>query len=539
MKKYRLILNKYEENINLVMNEIQENSKPVTEFRLSKKKFLFNLLKLIPKMRKIRKRADKILLEAKTPKLKVEAPTYEIIQKDLEDVCKVPHRRIGTKEAHEIEDYLAIKFKELGLDSVSKEPVDVINWSASNWKLRISTEGEEIEVPCFYMLNTGFTTGEGITAPLVYVGTGQKKDFKNIDVKGKILVADIQIPTLPLGKLISLAKLYYVSDPTNSIDKTTELILTFVLSNLPPQALGGKRREDSVYWRAFDRGAVGLILILRDYPSNINSHWGPYDGVMKPIPALFVGKYDGIKVRELVQYNNSQGTIILEGFQEPSVAHNIWGILPGNSEEMIMISSHHDSAFKGASEDGTGIAMVLSQLRAWSRIPKDNRPRSLLFCISAGHLYGGIGAESFARKYKDILLRNVLVDVNLEHMCAKEVVEDPETHNFKITDNLAMGAVFISRNKNLVAPVIKVCKEHKIERMMLIPDNFFATPPIGEAGHFAIQADLKVIHWIRSPYYLLTAEDTLDKIDLDKLHSTAQCISDLINSLMSMPKEHY
>jgi len=521
------------------MDKIQENIEPVTEFRLSKKKFLFNLIKLIPKMRKVRKRVEKILLKATTPELIIKPPAKDIIQKDLEDICRVPHRRIGTNEAHEIEDFLALKFRELGLESVKKEPIEVINWSAKNWKLLISTEKVQLEVPCFYMLNTGFTPAEGIKASMVYVGTGQEKNFKGVDVQGKIVVADIECPTLPLGKLINLAKLYYVSDPTNSIDSSTNLTLTFVLSNLPPQALGGKRREDSVYWRAFDRGAVGLILILRDYPSNINSHWGPYDGVMKPIPALFVGKYDGIKIRELVQKPNAQATIILEGKQEPGIAHNIWGILPGNSEEMIMISSHHDSAFKGASEDGTGVAMVLAQLRAWSKIPEYERPRSLLFCLSAGHLYGGIGAEAFARKYRNSMLKNVLVDVNLEHMCAKEVEEDPETHNFKINNNMAMGAVFLSQNENLVAPVVKVCKEHKIERMMLIPDNFFATPPIGEAGHFATQADLKVIHWIRSPYYLLTAEDTLDKINVDKLYSTAQCISDLVNSLMILPKKYY
>ncbi|TFG23316.1 MAG: M28 family peptidase [Promethearchaeota archaeon] len=303
--------------------------------------------------------------------------------------------------------------------------------------------------------------------------------------------------------------------------------------------MGGKRREDSVYWQAYDRGALGLILILRDYPSNANSHWGPYDGAMKPIPALFVGKYDGIKLRELVQKEDAKCNLILEGSQEPSIAHNIWGILPGNSEEMIMISTHHDSAFQGASEDGTGVAMVLAQLKAWSQIPKEMRPRSLLFCLTAGHLYGGIGAETFASKYKNSLLKKVLVDVNLEHMCAKEVDEDPDTHDFKLTDNLSIGAVFISRNEHLVGPVIKACREHDIERLMLIPDNFFATPPIGEAGHFAIQGDINVIHWIRSPYYLLTAEDTLDKIDMAKLHSTAQCVSDLLISLMKMPTENY
>lgn len=516
---------------------MQQSSEDVIEFRLSKGKFLLNLLKLIPKMKEMRKRAEQILLETEPSELKVKAPNSEQIREYLNEVCRGPHRRIGTEQAHEIEDYLVNKCNELGLESVKKEPVEVINWSATNWKLLISTETDKVEVPCFYVLNTEFTTNKGVTAPMVYVGTGEEKDFKKKEVSDKIVVADIEMPSLPIGTLLKLTKLFYVSDPTDIIDKTTEIILTFALTNFPPQSLGGKRREDSVYWRAFDRGALGLVLILRDYSSNINSHWGPYDGVMKPIPSVYVGKYDGMKVREIAQEGNAKGTIILEGSKEPSIAHNIWGILPGNSEEMIMISSHHDSAFKGASEDGSGLAMVLAQLKAWSQVPKSQRSRSLLFCITAGHLYGGIGAETFARKYKDTLLKNVLVDLNLEHMCAREVVEDPDTHGFKLTNNLALGATFISRNEYLVAPVIKACRDYNIENMIVIPDNFFATPPIGEAGHFAIQSDLKVIHWIRSPYYLLTADDTLDKIDNSKLHSTAQCVSDLILSLMQIPQE--
>ena len=523
----------------LHMNEIQTDDERVVEFRLSKKKFIFNLLKLIPTMRRIRKRAEKIIDETESPELRVDIQNSGQIQNDLETICKVPHRRIGTEYAHEIEDFLVNKCKELGLESVQKEPVDVIDWSAKNWKLTVATKNGEIEIPCFYMLNSGFTAEDGITAPMVYVETGQEKDFKDKDVRDKIVVADIECPSLPLGKLLKLTKLFYLSDPTNSIDAATELILTFVLANLPPQALGGKRREDSVYWRAYDRGALGLVLILRDYPSNINSHWGPYDGVMKPIPALFVGKYDGMKVREILSDGAAQGKLILEGSQGPSVAHNIWGILPGNSEETIMVSTHHDSAFKGASEDGTGVAMVLAQLRAWSKIPKEERPRTLLFCLTAGHLYGGIGAEAFAEKYKDTLLKNVLVDVNLEHLCAKEVEEDPSSHDYRLTNNLSIGALFITRNEHLLAPVMKVCKDHDIERMMLIPDNFFATPPIGEAGHFAMKADINVIHWIRSPYYLLNAEDTLDKIDVGKLHSTAQCVSDLIGRLMYIPREFF
>jgi hypothetical protein len=30
---------------------------------------------------------------------------------------------------------------------------------------------------------------------------------------------------------------------------------------------------------------------------------------------------------------------------------NVWGILPGKSDDTILVTSHHDSPFEGASED--------------------------------------------------------------------------------------------------------------------------------------------------------------------------------------------
>ena len=516
------------------MDQTEPSFESTEEFTFDRKKIIANLIDLIPKMKELREKAEGMLPSIQKPKLEVLAPDLNTIENDLKKICSVPHRRIGTEQAHEIENYLEKLCKELGLDNVKKETFEVINWVGTDWKLSIKTNNGSIEIPCFYVLNTEFTDKEGITAPLVYVKAGLKKDFKKIDVEGKIVVADIEFPTFPVGKIIKMAEPYYVADPTNIINEESEVILTFVESNFLPQALGGKPREDSVYWRAVRRGALGLILILRDAPTNINSHWGPYDGTMKPVPALYVGKYDGEKVRELSQAENSQGTIILNGYKETSTANNIWGILPGQSEEMIMVSTHTDSAFEGASEDGTGVSMVLAQLRAWSKIPKEDRPKSILFVLTAGHLYGGIGAEMFAKKYRENLLKKVIVDINLEHMCSKEVEEDPETHNYRFTNNLALGAIFLSHDETLVAHTIKALKEHSMENMILIPENFFNTPPIGEAGHFTTHSDLKIIHWIRNPYYLLTAEDTLDKIAMDKLHPTAQCVTDIINSLMHL-----
>ncbi len=516
-----------------------ETLEPTPEFNITIDNFLLHLQKILPYITKMKENALEKIKNIQDFPYSVSTPDSQEVNSLLQKICEPPHRRIGTPEAHLIEDFIAHKFHDAGLENITKEPLKITLWNASNWKLIVSTGEKQIEMPCFYVLNSGFTGSTGITAPLVYVGKGKPKKFEKIDVKGKIVVGDIEFPTFPYGMLTKAFDSYYVSDPNNEIDENSKTILTFARLNFPPQSIGAKPNKESIYWQAVDHGAVGIILILKDHPSNTNSHWGPYDGVMKPIPGLYVGKYDGMQLRKIARSDNATGTIILEGEQNPGTAHNIYGILPGKSDDMIMISTHHDSAFKGASEDGTGVAMVLAQLAAWSKIPRSERPRSILFLITAGHLYAGIGAETFARKQRNNLLKKVLVDVNLEHLCAKDVSEDPVTHDFSLKDELAIGVIFISRKISLVSTMIKMCQDHPLEKLILIPDNFFGTMPIGEAGHLVAQSGINVIHWIRSPYYLLTAKDTLDKIDVEKLGSTAKAITDLVGKLMLLPKDEF
>ena len=114
------------------MQETIEKDEVLTEFTLSKKKVVINLLKLIPKMRKTRKKAEEIIANIKEPKNRVTAPDMETIKSDLEKICSVPHRRIGTKEAHEIENFLEETLRDIGIENVQKEEFNLIDWSATN-----------------------------------------------------------------------------------------------------------------------------------------------------------------------------------------------------------------------------------------------------------------------------------------------------------------------------------------------------------------------------------------------------------------------
>jgi len=521
--------------VNLSNKDLEKAPPP--KFSFSQDEFLANLQKLVPLMNATRIEIDNFLALNQEVQEHISIPNMNDMKREFDKICSVPHRRVGTKEAHQIEDYIENMFNKFGLVKVTKEPMELTNWVANKWNLTLKVNKNILNIPSFYVLNTGFTPASGVTAPLIYLGNGSEKDYDGKDIKGKIVVIDIAMPLMPIGLLKKQGLSYYFSDPINAISADKTLRLVFNMTNFHDQPHGTPIKKDTLYWRAYEGGALGLILILRDFPANLNTQWGPYDGVMKPIPALYVSKDEGKTLHKLMQSGPVEATIILEGDKEPTIAHNIMGILPGTSDETLMISTHHDSPFKGASEDGTGLTILLSQLRTWSKVPIEKRKRTLLFVATAGHHYAGIGAVTFAKTHKLDVLKDVLVNLNLEHLCAKEVEEDPETHNFRFTGQLALGAIFVSRSQSLINYTVKALVDNKIENLVVIPDNYFGTLPIGEAGHFAYYCGFNVIHWIRLPYYLLTAEDTVDKIDFTKFPSTVQCITDLVNSLMKIKKE--
>jgi hypothetical protein len=495
--------------------------------------FLKNYVKMLAGYPGQKKSARKLAGELPEPGIKAPVPASKTIFNWIGKVCTPEHRRVGTEGGLWAEDYIADRFREFGLENVTKEPIDITVWSPRRWSLTVRDAGRDIEIPSHWVINTGFTGPEGITAPMVYVDKGWfSRKFNRKNVEGKIVVANVPFPVFPIGKLLNIFNGgYYLSDPGNTITKDTRLTLIFVRPNF----LGGGFEEMptsiDVYWKAHQMGAAGCIFILSNMPSNSNSHSGPYDGFMKPIPALWVGKYDGEELRELAK-KGAEATLVLEGEKSPGITHNVWGILPGRSERMIAIASHHDSPFKGATEDGCGIGMVLAQARAWSRVPEEDRAKSLLFIATTGHFYNSIGCETFARDHEHDLMKRTDLVIVLEHLAARQVREDGR--GFAFTGQPALTTVFTSPNKYVIAPVMKVLEEHQLPRTVSLPSNFLMPVPPTDAAGYQLVTGINVVSWITCPYYLLSAEDTLDKIDVDLLSPIADAVSDLVGTYMVM-----
>ncbi len=457
----------------------------------------------------------------------VTVPDSQTIFSWIKGICQWPHRRPGTDEGHAAEDWVRDRFQQVGLENVTMDPVPITVWEAKSWSL--TADGRTI--PSFFVVNTGFTGPEGVTAPLVYVEEGTAEDFEKADVKDKIVVAEVPFPYLPSGFLLKyLGAAYTVSDPAGSMTLGSGQYLNFVRSNFLGGTTLGTAPPNDVYWNSVKNGAAGICLILKDQPAGTNSHYGPYDGIMKPMPGLWIGKREGKKLREMA-IAGKKASLTLTGSKKPGVMHNVWGVLPGRSDEVILVTSHHDAPFKGAVEDGAGVAQVLAQAWAWSRVPREQRPKTMVFVADAGHFYDSKGGHYFARNHPDIMDRTRIL-ITLEHLAAKEVEESG--NRYQETGNMALTVMFASPNQEVLAAVMKSLDKKPAPATAAIPADFFGPAPTSDASGYVIEAGVPVISWIGCPYYLLDEHDTLDKVEVSQLKPVAETTAELVKTFMAM-----
>lgn len=466
-------------------------------------------------------------------------PTGDEIFSYVEQVCATEHRRIGSPEARIAEEYIIGEMSAiLGAANVGVEEVECDVYKAESWNLQVEEDGVMTEFPAFYTVNTGMVYGEKpnggyVTGSMVWAGEGTREEFDKLgNIQGKIVVAQCPFPSFPVGLIQMLYDDgYYTSDPTGSFNLLTTQDLTFVRSNFPAEYTE-ENNPNSVYWLASDRGAAGLVLVLKDHPFDINTHWGPYAGKMKAMPCMYVSHYKNDRIKALAQAGGD-ATLTITGSLEPGHGRNIYGILPGQSEETIIISTHHDSAFKGATEDGTGVGMVLAMAETWAQVPPDQREKTLLFITTTGHFYGGKGSRTFAHTHAEDLLKNAVLDINLEHLAARNYVDDGQG-NGVFDGEQALSIVFVNENYEAIATASRMMKRTEPERTLLIPSTLLGPVPPGEAGHYHMYTGVDFIHWIGQPYYLLTSDDTLDKVDVSQLRPLAKGISGMIGTYMKM-----
>jgi hypothetical protein len=288
---------------------------------------------------------------------------YELGRRD-----RYGYRMPGTKSDHEAAHYLADKLERFGLSQVTLEPVPIAVAFPDRWSLEIRSGGRTEAIPCSFVRYCRYTSAQGVSGELVYVGEGSQADFDRVDVKGKIVVVSMVVGgTMPIE-----GPTYFTYDPHDTIQ------LEAGKAKWPP------KNHDSSYQAAVARGAAGWIGIVDiiDDDTNQYLHWF----VRYELPAVTISSRDGRRLRELLQKTRADATMTITGTRGQGVSYNVYGFVPGQiSDEYIVVKTHHDG---WATNEASGSAVTLGVARHFGASGRKPR-RTLMFFFRASHF--GIG----------------------------------------------------------------------------------------------------------------------------------------------------
>jgi len=316
--------------------------------------------------------------------------------------------------------------------------------------------------------------------PLVFVGYGvtaperQWDDFKNVDVRGKLIVVLINDPDFEGGEGDFGGKaMTYYGRWTYKYEEAARRGAAGVLivHETAPASYGWNTVKNSNTNTMFD--------IVRQNPAG--SHTAFESWIQRPV-AEQIFAASGLnfdQAKAAARQRNFQpiplkATLSATGQAKVATitSHNVAGLLPGKKypDETLIYSAHWDhlgigkpdangdNIYNGAVDNATGIAMLIEQARAFARGPRPDR--SVLFLAVTAEEKGLLGSEYYATHPLYPLGKTVGV-LNTDAMG----VAGPEK-NFTISGNAKLDLL-----DRLIA-------EGKSQ------GRYFSPDPRPEAGHF-------------------------------------------------------
>jgi hypothetical protein len=448
-----------------------------------------------------------------TPPHQVDTTTEEMMSW-ISEIVALGIRRPGYPAALRAEDYIAEKFQRFGIEQVEKEPVPVNLWFPEKTSVSLGDEREPVE--CAGIPYTAWTPAEGIQAPLLYWGEGSADEIGHQEVDGKIVVLEARFGDLSGGALKGAAT--GIFDPDNTIPDGVLHTANWLIKNFP------------VYYEAWSRGAAGFIGLLVDAPIDGCSYYVPYDGFMKQLPGLWVGRDNANRVREAAQKGET-ARILSTGKGGPGNSHNVVGWVPGKGNETILLTSHHDAPFASAVEDGSGIALLLALAKTFGKREGDLN-RNLVFVAASGHFHGGIGNRKFVETHPGEELDSIIAALGMEHIAHE--VESDGRGGYRLTGLPEVRALFAEgKIAELLAEGVA---KWGLDRSLIVPPYLFGPePPCDSAPYFTVGIPSGCL--ISGPLYLFDEFDTLDKVRQQDLLPAASMFADLVMRIDKLPRE--
>jgi hypothetical protein len=432
-------------------------------------------------------------------------------------------------------DYLATNLQACDLE-VQRDHYTLPRWEARRCALDVHTaSGASLKLPVTsYYPYSGETPAEGVTGEIAYLGTFQS------------IYPDVTDHTRGSGSPKPAASPVFSQDLKNKIVfvecpvSPTNMQEWFRVRGGDPVDITVSSALQRTHWGTVGvltdfkkAGAIGVILGWTNISDeNAADQYAPFSRPHQGIPGIYIGRESTAKLKHLAD-PGAKATLVLEADITPdSPTDTLYSLLPGAStEEIIMVQTHTDGP--NASEENGGIA-ILALAKYFSKIPKAERKRTLMFVLTTGHFalpYVG-SIRAFIEKHPD-LIKKTVASVTIEHVGSREWADD-ESMRYRATGKNELA--FAQATHDSVVKVLQECLKDSGDDQTAIltpnPGHRWA----GEGGAVN-QAGVPEIGYIVIPNYLCAgpANGCIEKLSADRMQAEIEMFAKVIHKFDALP----
>ncbi|MEY4766778.1 MAG: hypothetical protein RI907_3451 [Pseudomonadota bacterium] len=445
----------------------------------------------------------------------------------IEDIVAFGPRRSGTEANARAAAWVKCQFEALGLQGVHFHTAPTWFWEASRHSLQVNGFQIDSFPVAFSAVEPGvpnhYATGpNGLQAEIVDVGDGRAVDLVGRSVKGKIALFNLRFE---VSTAAFLPLMEFLWDPTLSAFNPQLFVANPYQTNLV-----------SAVKRLMDAGAVGVVGVLADYHESNRYYNEFYRRLEVTVPGVWVSPGEGARIRTLLKNGrNTQARLDFEARREQVPGRAVVGVLPGRTSDAVLVTSHHDSVWAGAVEDGSGTASVLAQAQYFASRPDGQLDKTLVFVTMDSHFSGYQVHRSFGEKWMGLQAPyKVVADVTIEHI-AKEAVN--RGGRLVLSGQSEVFGIFESFRAPLTRALKDAVKRHDLRRTAVLGAHTLCGTVGIPTDAFACTGGIPTASFISGPAYLYDEQDTLDKVDRTKLLPVARVFADFIEAIDRTPSD--
>jgi len=406
-------------------------------------------------------------------------------------------RIIGTSSDAESAEWLAGRFRSMGLSDVRIQPLDLTpQWMPQSWDVSVTIGGKTLKMDSAQPSYASAPTPPGgLDLEAVYVGLGSEADYVGKDVRGKAVFMYSQVG-LQLGT---------------------------------DWAALAKRAEAKGAAAIFDVDMLPGNMRSQGYPTNTKA------------PSFTVGSGDGFTLRDMMAASPNDTpkvhvTLAVERVPSLKTAL-VWGTLPGPTDETIYIVAHRDGWFDAAGDNAGGVASMLGLAEYYARVPQARRRRTMVFIGLDGHHNSGEGAAVGGRwlgENRDRLFAKTALVINDEHPATLQTYVRPR---YEENRDIAWSNAYTAQQwyagganrPELQAIAVKAFRDFGVP--LLREPN--VRPPLGDLGRlfrFTPGVATSDFH-----HYFHTDRETPATVPWTGLEATTRAYARIIDEVNTLP----